>query len=126
MLVCKYFRTMQLYNDGDSESDDKTDNNTSENSSNVVSSYEMAIEVDDLPTFQTAAKPLRIISKKRKHFTKNLSNDSDSIYSKSVMNTSASEFTPDAHFVTSSQTSRDFLVKRLTNGKFDKDNVKHQ
>ena len=105
---------MQLYMDGDNEPDDKTDTNTVDNSTTLLSSYEMALQ-DDLPNFEVASKPLRAISKKRKLDTKTNYNDNDSLYAKSVMNTSASEFTPDENFMIASQTSRESFAKRLTN-----------
>jgi hypothetical protein len=98
---------MQLYMDEDNEPDDKTDTNTVDNSTTLLSSYEMALQ-DDLPNFEVASKPLRAISKKRKLDTKTNYNDNDSLYAKSVMNTSASEFTPDENFMIASQTSREW------------------
>ena len=85
---------MQLYMDEDNEPDDKTDTNTVDNSTTLLSSYEMALQ-DDLPNFEVASKPLRAISKKRKLDTKTNYNDNDSLYAKSFMNTSTSEFTPE-------------------------------
>jgi len=103
---------MQLYADGNNVMDDITESEMNgsniDEPSNYVSSFEQALEVDNLPSFKGSVKPLRAIAKKRKVSVFVNDDDTKSLpCSETNMNTSlqGSDFTGDGCFHTSSSTS---------------------